>query len=237
MKTTYFLTGALVAVLASSCINIGSGVMGNGEVTTQDRTVTESFTVIEASEGLDVYITQSGEASIRVEADSNVIDLIATDIEDGRLKIHTTQSVGRATKVIHVNVPEVTAIRASSGADVETQNTIRSTALNLDVSSGADLSVMVVASSVDASSSSGGSMKISGEAGSLDADASSGSDLEAGELVAVSVVADASSGAFVRVHATENLNANASSGGDIQYTGEPSVTHNKNMGGNVSRNE
>lgn len=236
MNTKWIFSTAFIAILATSCINFNTGVQGNGEVTTQDRAVTDSFTAIEASEGLDVYITQAETTSIRVEADSNVIDLIATDIRNGELRIHTTEGIGRATKSVYVSLPEITSIKATSGADVETQNTIRGTQLRLAANSGADLNVTTVADQIDADTSSGASIRVSGEAGSLKAGASSGSDLVASELMAKSVVADASSGGYVRVHAIENLDANASSGGDVTYSGDAQVSKNKSSGGSISKN-
>ena len=82
----------LLALFASSCafdINFGDGKKGNGVVVDEARKVMEDFTVVSAAEGLDVFVTQGDEYSISVEADENVIDLIATDIKDGKLKIHT----------------------------------------------------------------------------------------------------------------------------------------------------
>jgi len=226
-----------MALLLTSCINFNTGVMGNGEVTTQDRATNEPFTEILASEGLDVYISQGETATIKVEADSNVIDLIATDIKQGELHIHTTENIGRATKTVYVSLPALTSIKATSGADVETQNTIRGANIRLSASSGADLSATLVANSINASTSSGASLKVSGESDNLTASASSGSDLVAAELMSRNVIADASSGAYVKVHAIEKLDANASSGGDVDYTGEAKVSQVKSSGGSVSKED
>ncbi len=234
MKTKWIFGVSFLGILATSCINFNTGVQGNGEVISQERSVNEPFTEISASEGLDVYITQGETSTIKVEADSNVIDLIATDIKEGKLRVHTTEGIGRATKSVYVTLPEITAIKATSGSDVVTENTIRGTEIRLSVTSGADLTATVVAESLEADTSSGGSMRISGETDALKAGASSGSDLKAGELMAKNVTASASSGAFVKVHASENLVANASSGADIRYSGGANVNRTKSAGGNVS---
>ncbi|MEO0473172.1 MAG: DUF2807 domain-containing protein, partial [Bacteroidota bacterium] len=46
--------------------------------------------------------------------DSKLIDLIGTDIKNGKLRIHAIENIGRATKKIYVSLPEVTALESSS---------------------------------------------------------------------------------------------------------------------------
>ena len=134
----------LMALFLSSCafdMNFGEGKRGNGEVAKESREVYEEFTEVSASEGLDVYVTQGDDFSIEVEADENIIDLIGTDIKNGKLRIHAIENIGRATKRIHVSLPSVTGLYASSGADLFTQNVIRANKISLDASSGAGIKV------------------------------------------------------------------------------------------------
>lgn len=93
----------LMSIFLSSCgfdIQIGdfgSGKKGNGNIATDTRSVTDDFTRVSASEGLAVYVTQADEFSIEVEADENIIDLIATDIKNGRLRVHAHENIDSAT--------------------------------------------------------------------------------------------------------------------------------------------
>ncbi|WP_136468838.1 head GIN domain-containing protein [Flagellimonas onchidii] len=226
----------ILVVFASSCImdvNFGNGKKGNGEVVEESRKVTEDFTEISASEGLDVFVTQNSKFKIDVEADENIIDLIATDIKDGKLRIHTIENIGRATKKIYVSLPKVSGLRSSSGADLIVQNVIESEKIELDASSGSDLKVELIASEVSADASSGAGIKVSGQADMLYADASSGADIRAGELMVKKCNADASSGADISINVSESLVADASSGADIRYSGEASVQAKKSVSGSV----
>ncbi|MGX1929318.1 head GIN domain-containing protein [Flagellimonas sp. 2504JD4-2] len=228
----------ILAVFASSCImdvNFGNGKKGNGEVVEESRKVTEDFTVVSASEGLDVFVTQDSDFKISVEADENIIDLIGTDIKDGKLRIHAIENIGRATKKVYVTLPEVTALRSSSGADLIAQNVIETEKIELDASSGSDLRIELVASEVSADASSGAGIKISGKADALYADASSGADIRARELFTKTCNADASSGADISVNVSESLVADASSGADIRYSGEASVKTKKSVSGSVHK--
>ncbi|MEZ4808957.1 MAG: head GIN domain-containing protein [Allomuricauda sp.] len=228
----------LFSIFASSCmmdINFGTGKRGNGDVVEESRTVTEDFTVVSASEGLDVFVTQDQDYKITVEADENIIDLIGTDIKDGKLKIHAIENIGKATKKIYVSLPRITALKSSSGADLIVQNVIESEKIDLDASSGSDLNVELIAREVSADASSGADIRISGQADMLEAEASSGADIKAHELVTKKCNADASSGADITVNVSESLVADASSGADISYTGDASVQTKKSVSGSVRK--
>ena len=239
MTTLARITIALImAIIMSSCAfdaNFGAGKRGNGEVVKEKREVNEDFTVVSASEGLDVYVSQGTDFEIAVEADENIIDLIGTDIRDGKLKVHAIQNIGRATKKVYVTLPEVTGLYASSGSDLVTQGVIEAEKINLDASSGADLNVELSADEVDANSSSGADIRINGEANLFYADASSGSDIKAKDFLVKTCHAGASSGADITVNVSESLTADASSGADISYTGDASVQKKKSVSGSVHK--
>ena len=229
----------ILALFLSSCafdINFGDGKKGNGIIAEDQREVTEEFTVVSASEGLDVYVIQAKDFKITVEADENIIDLIGTDIRDGKLKIHAIENIGRATKKIYVSLPDISGLESSSGADLVGKTVIESDKISLNASSGSDLQVEISADEVNANSSSGADIKVSGEANMLYANASSGSDIKARDFIVQSCNADASSGADISVNVSENLIADASSGGDISYTGDATVQMKKSVSGSVHKN-
>lgn len=227
-----------MALFASSCVmdmNFGTGKAGNGQIVQESRNVNEDFTVISASQGIDVFVTQGPEFKISVEGDENIIDLIGTEIKDGRLKVHAIKNIGRATKTVHVSLPMVESLESTSGANLIVRNVIETDRLELRATSGSDLRVEVVANEVSAKSSSGADLKVSGRAETLYADASSGSDIEARELEVKTCHAEASSGADISVTVSDSLIADAGSGGDISYSGDPSVETKKSASGSVHK--
>ena len=229
---------ALLALFMTSCafdVNFGDGKRGNGEIVEESRGITRDFNSVHASEGLDVFVTQGDQFKILVEADENIIDLIGTDIKDGRLKIHAIENIGRATKNIYVTMPNITELSSSSGADLVAQNVIKADKIEFDASSGSDIEAQVNANEVIAEASSGADIRVSGRTDVLYADASSGSDIKARGLETKRCNADASSGADISVNVSESLTADASSGADISYSGEASVTHKKSVSGSVHK--
>lgn len=238
MKTANFITAIGAALILSSCnLNINTGENGNGNVVTEERTVSEDFNEVRGSAGLDVYLSQGDENKIMVEADENLLQYIETSIENGKLHITTSENIGHAeSKKIYVTFKELNNIEASSGADVTGNSVIKSENLSLKSSSGADLKVEVFAKDLIAKTSSGADLEVSGKASSLNADASSGSELNAKELLVINCNAEASSGAGITVNVKEKLETHVSSGGDIDYYGNPvSVNSNKSHSGSVNK--
>ncbi|WP_430908067.1 head GIN domain-containing protein [Maribacter sp. 2-571] len=242
MTTLIKLTIALLlSLFLSSCgfdIKIngeswGSGTKGNGSVTTESRSVSEDFTEITAQEGLMVYVTQADEFKIEVEADENILELIGTDISNGRLKVHARKNIGRATKNVYVSLPDVSALKSSSGAHLKTKNTIVGDRIEIDASSGANLFIDLDADDVEVDASSGANLEIVGTTDQADFDISSGSNVNAKDFESNTCEAEASSGANLKIYVTEALVANASSGGNISYYGNASFEGQKNISGSI----
>ncbi|MBM1107686.1 DUF2807 domain-containing protein [Aurantibacter crassamenti] len=231
--------GFILAFLATSCgfdINIadfGTGVKGSGDIVTDTRKVTDDFTEISTSEGIQVYITQSKDFKIKVEADSNIIDLIGTDIKDGKLRIHAIENIGRATKKVYVTLPAITALKSSSGSHLDAEGTIHTDKLKIDSSSGSGIEIEVVVDELDIDASSGANLNISGKTNMLNVDGSSGANINTKGLQSKICDADASSGSNIAVNVSDRLTADASSGGNIAYAGDPTVKKNKSVSGSV----
>ena len=220
-----FIVATVLSLMLLSCnfdMNLNSGVRGNGNVITTDRNISASFTSLKATEGLDVYLTQSNTESISVEADENLHDLILTEVEDGVLRIHTKENIGRASsKRVNVSFKDISSITSTSGSDVYSTNTIPAERLDLKSTSGSDMTLDVNTSILNCKSTSGSDLRLSGKTIKLYAEATSGSDIKAADLSAESSEVKATSGADITVNTSKALTARATSGGDIRYYGNP----------------
>ena len=236
MKTTNLIIIIGAALILYSC-NFNFGKKGNGKVITQERSVSENFTEVKSSAGIDVYLTQGNENKISVEADENLLQFIETDVRNGKLNITTSKNIGWSkAKKVYVTYIELNNIEASSGSSVVGNSVIKSETLSLKSSSGADMKLEVFSKDLTAQTSSGADMDVSGKASSFTAKASSGSEINAKELLTLNCKARASSGAGIRVNVQDKLDANASSGADINYYGSPtSVNSLKSSSGSVKK--
>lgn len=238
MKTLIKLTTLLLLlVTTTSCfMDVLGGIKGNGEVVSEDRTISSNFSEIIVQQGIQVYLTQGNSTSLKVEADENILDILRTEVKNNQLKIYFDKNVYKASsKNVYVTANNITKIETSSGAAVKTENTIDTKSLNLDSSSGSYIKIYVNADNISSSSSSGAGIHIYGKSKQFSASASSGSSIDADKLETINTTAQASSGANINVNVTGKLTANASSGGDIDYEGSPTqINKNTSSGGSIS---
>ncbi|TVZ55762.1 putative autotransporter adhesin-like protein [Lutibacter sp. Hel_I_33_5] len=239
MKTTISKIAVLLflATLTTSCFVDGfNKINGDRNVITEERSVTESFTKVRTSSGIDVYITQGDKEEITIEADENLHRHIKTEIENGTLKIYSKRNIWRAkARKVHVTVKTIEGITATSGSDVYSENTLKSDTFKASTSSGADMKLSIDANSVTSKSTSGSDLKLLGKAEEYSASASSGSSTNSFGLHSKNVTVRVSSGADINVYASNSIDAKASSGGDIDYKGNPEkVNKRKSSGGSIS---
>ena len=214
-------------------------VRGNGEVVDQNRDL-DGFTGINTCCSFRVEVAE-GDFNVRVEAESNLLEFIETEVRGRTLHIKYTDGANfKSTEPInvYVSLPELTGIDASSSSRVKGTTPFSGEDLELDVSSSANIIVEFTGDRVDLDASSSGRIEVRGSARRVTADASSASSIDAEELEAEDGVADVSSAANISLHTSKSLRADASSAGSVSYRGNPSelITDTSSAGKVRSRN-
>jgi hypothetical protein len=200
--------------------------------TKQTRTVAD-FNGISSATGITAEITQGDENKVVVSTSKDELtENLKTEVDkDGTLKIfYKTKEKGwnnNNTKNLKLNAyvtfKKINKLVASSGSALTATNTVKTDALSIDVSSGADFEAAIQATDCNISVSSGSSTKMSGAATNVKVSASSGSTFKAADFVAENCNASVSSGAEIKIGVSKKLSASASSGGSIKYKGNPTV--------------
>jgi hypothetical protein len=225
-----------ISLSLNSCML--TGVKGSRKVTSESRTFNQSYTGVKVSHGIDVKLTQADEVSFTAEMDDNLHDLLITEIENDVLKIYFEKNVRNCkSKTVYLSMPLLNKITTSSGAEVQSENTIKTDELSIDSSSGSEVNLQVEATILNVAASSGSDIDIKGSGNNLVVDASSGSTIDAEKFISKIVDANASSGADIEVFASESITAKASSGGKIDCDGNPQEKSiKKSSGGHVKVN-
>jgi hypothetical protein len=222
MTLIKFISLVIVSLALNACqfnsFTFNKGVRGNGVVVTEERSFNdESFNRIEVSTGINLFLTQSDSPSISVQADENIQELIITKVENGTLKIFMDKSTHHvSSKKVVVNFITIDQVKASSGSEVFSTNTLKIPSLDLSSSSGSEIELTVETTHITSSSSSGSQLKLEGKTKEFVGNASSGSQLNASKLTAQFCEVKASSGADLSVKCLEEFDANASSGANIE---------------------
>lgn len=180
---------------------------------------------------VEVHIPYCGRLSSLDASSASKIE-VKTPIKGDRLSVD-------ASSAAHINFVRADVgrceIEVSSAASVT--GAVKADNCEVDTSSAskAELALLAVTCTVETSSAS--KVTLNGEAGAVSFDAGSASKIDAGDLVAKSASAEASSGAGISVNSSDKLDARASSGGSIRYRGSSalSVSSRASSGGSISK--
>lgn len=219
----------------------------------QERNVGK-FSGIQVSSGINVSFTQDTRQKVTVDSDRP--ELIKTEVVGGILKIYVENNHNAKFKKLNVTVfaPKLNKIAVNSGASFNSLNTIQSDYFQVAVTSGANLKAdLETKGKIELSTTSGSSARLNMHADELEMSATSGASatlygktnvatfdatsaamINAQDLVSQRSKINASSGASVKVNATESINVTGTSGASVRYRANASVQRNASLTGGAS---
>lgn len=197
-----------------------------------------SFDEVKVAQAINCYLKQGSSEKVRVEVEGSIdLDDVVTEVSGSKLSIHLDRGNYRNVHVkVYVTYKSLEGITVSSAADVYSENVIKSSSLELSASSAGSMELDVDVDEMEISASSSGDVEVSGKANYLEADASSAGEIDAFDVEAKSVRAQASSAGSIKVTANEEIRADASSGGSVRYKGNPTKSNtDSSSGGSVRK--
>lgn len=190
--------------LAAGACGKGSGIEGSGVSKTETRAVSDVSEVQLDGVGT-LEIAQAPTTSLTVVADDNVLPLLTTRVDGGKLVIGCSKSVRPKTGiVVRLTSPAIRSIALTGTGDVRVHG------WHSD-----DLAVMVPGA---------GDIALDGAVQRLTVNVSGTGDVDAAKLVAKDATVDVSGAGDAKVNATGTLNASVSGAGSVRYTGGAQVT-------------
>lgn len=178
-------------------------VRGSGTVVTEERRV-EPFTEVEL-EGSGLVLVALGERSaVTVEGDDNVVPLLRTEVEGGRLHLGSksgTAFVSNAPIVFRVTTPSLEQVVISGSGDIQ-----------IGDFAGEDLEVRIDGS---------GEVVATGTVERLEVRVGGSGTFEGFDLEAAVVEVEVDGSGDVRVFASERLDVAIDGSGEVEYAGDP----------------
>ncbi len=235
MKNLKYCLIISLALVITFCTDgqIRRTVYGNNHVVKKEREAGR-FTGLRVSSGIDVYLKQTGNESIEVEADENLHEYILTEIRDGVLHVYTETNIREAEmKRVYVTMKDISSLKTSSAGDIIGETPVKTDKLELSATSAGDIKLEIYVKEVEATISSSGDVTLTGEADILNANLSSAGDLNSFGLEVREADVSASSAGDADINVSERLRARSSSAGDINYRGNPKYldAHSSSAGG------
>jgi hypothetical protein len=206
---------SLALLIAAASMGCGLfGISGVGPLTTETRQV-GAFTRVDAGNGIVVNIRIGPTASVEVQAQANILPIIATDVQADTLRIHSTHGFNTSEGVtVNIVMPSLAGITMSGGS-VGTAEGIAADALDITISGGAVLTA-------------------SGSTSSLTLNVSGGSIANLDSLLTQTVTVDASGGANATINAAVAVSGSASGGSHVTVHGGATLNVTSSGGASVS---
>ena len=192
-------------------------VRGSGVVRSEQRDVA-GFDQISLSGSGEVRVEQTGVESLTVEAEENLLPLLETRVDDGRLTLGSKPNVNISpTRPIryHVTVKSLTAVGVSGSGSYRVEG-IDTPRLRADISGS-------------------GSATLAGRADDVRLTISGSGNYDAAQLASKTASVEISGSGSATVNASERVEAHVSGSGSVRYLGSPSVEKHVSGSGSIAQ--
>jgi hypothetical protein len=235
-----FLSLAAACLLFVSCDHImGKRVRGNGNIRTEDRTVSD-FRNVKAGGAYKLYIAQGDQYSVKLEGDENLLQYVEVAKEGNWVDIRTRSgyNLDPSNELnVYITAPVYSRIEASGASDILGKTLIRNDEdLEMHVSGAGDIRMEVNAPRLQASISGSGNIDLKGEAKDVRLDLTGAGDAHCYDLKSENTTVDISGAGSAQVYASVKLDVHASGAGSVSYKGNATnVSQHVSGAGSVSK--
>lgn len=238
MKSVKLMIPVLLILVTSftSCKkHLFNSIKGKGETVTETRNLS-GFNKISLSIDGDLSYVQDSVYFVEISAQQNVLNVITTEIDGGRLKIGSSKWIRKHNGIkIIVHSPDMREMDLSGSGNIESSSDILTTNLELNVSGSGNITLASVhTDEFEVKISGSGNITVSGGAVTNQKATISGSgDVEMDDLTANNSDAKISGSGSISVWVLDQLKATISGSGNIRYKGNPIVNANISGSGSV----
>jgi hypothetical protein len=240
MKKFITLTACLLCALTVRAQWGSKKVKGNGNVTTENRTL-GNYDGVAVAGFFDVELVSGTEGKLNLKGEENLLEYIETEIKDNVLKIKVRKGYNLRpsfNKTILITVPfkDISSVSLAGSGDVVSKAPIKADNFETKLAGSGDIILDVTAENVEASVAGSGDLRLKGKANNFEVKVAGSGDIYAFDLKAQNVEASVAGSGDVRVSCSGDLKARVSGSGDITYKGNPTRSDTKVSGsGDVSR--
>jgi len=186
------------------------------------------FSSVKLAISANVYLTQSSTQSFRIEASDKLVQLIETEVKNGRLVIKWTKNnVRHSEKIkIYISMKEIEGVAISGSGDILAEGEINTDKIELAISGSGDMTFSNLnANDIQSKISGSADIYLAGTktANSLSVGISGSGDVKAEKLPVKNAIIKISGSGNCKLTVSERLDAKISGSGDIYYKGRPVV--------------
>lgn len=231
-----FLFALFIICVAASCrVNYNKTVKGNGNMSTENRPFTD-LSRIKIRGGINVQV-EPGAASLKVEADENLMRYIETKEENGWIIIKTKNNTNLKSNHpirVYISADQIRDINIAGSGYVKGDGKFSGAdRLNIDVAGSGDVQLTVNTPNVNVDIRGSGTVTLAGETRNASIDIAGSGDYLAQDLLTENTDIDIKGSGDAKVHADSKIDAKILGSGSVYYRGKASVHTNSAGSGRV----
>ncbi len=208
----------------------------DGEAVTKEFQL-DDFHSIGLSLPAHVHIKNGASNTVKISAPEKLIDLINTDVKNGKWKIKLNKRMNWKTYKdieIWVEMDDIRALSVGGSGEIETEDYFKNlNAVDCSIAGSGDITLTADVDNLEASISGSGNFELSGTGNSCDLSISGSGEFKAYEFVTKNVDISISGSGEAYVNASETINASVSGSGEVAYKGTPKVNSKISGSGEV----
>lgn len=214
------------------------GIQGEGPVKTETRSVS-GFQGVELNLAGDVEVRVSDTYSVEVQAQENLLPLLKTEVEGGRLMLYFSENVSHSEDVkIVVSGPSFDNFTLGGSGKITVTTPIRADKMDLTISGSGDLIMQqATLGALDCNISGSGGIEVGGTANATKIEVGGSGEVDAKQLSSNELRAEIGGSGSVSAHVVQVLKVNITGSGDIVYSGDPNVESNISGSGDVRKSD
>jgi hypothetical protein len=230
---------ALFVVLGSCRHGWGRRVRGNGNIKTEERTVSD-FRKVEVGGAINVYVSEGSTPAVKLEGDENILGYIEVTQEGDRLIVKNKDGFDldpSGDLRVYVTAPVFDKIRTSGACNIIGQGRITSPdGLELSVSGAGNVKMELDAPRVKADISGSGTLNLKGETKDAEIILSGVGTAHCYDLLSENTRVHISGAGSAQVYSSVGLEAHVSGMGNVHYKGNPSsIKQDVSGAGSISK--
>jgi hypothetical protein len=233
MKFRFMIISTCFLMLVSACGKKTIG--GNGKVISQHRDI-KGFKAISIKGAYDVYLKNGNVESITIEADSNLMGIIKTDLSDSVLDIYNLKTIIRSKELrLIITCPNLNSIDFSGATELSCDSGLVFKDLSINISGAGRIDMNMKLDNLSAIVSGGADLNFSGSAISLEVSITGAGNLNAPKFKTQKCKIDISGFGRAKVNVIQKLDVNISGAGKVDYYGNPAVQQSITGAGKIHK--
>lgn len=210
-------------------------IAGKGKVIFQEREI-KGFKAVNIKGAYDVFLKKGNKELVVIEADSNLMSTIQTDLYDSILNVYNTKNIIRSKELkLIICCPRLNSISFSGATELGCDSGMDFKDLNINISGAGRIDMNMSLDNLNAIISGGAELNFRGKVNVMAVSITGAGNIDALKFEAQFCKIDISGFGRGKVNVNKKLDVNISGAGKIDYIGNPEVKQSITGAGKVRR--